>query len=211
MGRRRRAVKFPFFASRRSHRRRRKREFPSVVARGRFQRRLYLMYTSLESGFGNFFELPWCSKDEGYDVGSDINHPPKKRNDFNASPTFLFLSPCSKRDIPLANYRTHTAHCRRSAAKCADCGESVAPGDVERHRQEAHALKVCDQCHVSVEAIKMHDHRVKKLTFSATAISLKNIFSRPSSARSSCWCASSASVTCPPARCPATRERAGTL
>ncbi len=67
----------------------------------------------------------------------------------------------SKRDVPLANYRTHTAHCRRAAAACPDCGEAVAQGNMERHRQEAHALKVCDQCHVSVEAIKMHDHRVR--------------------------------------------------
>jgi len=74
------------------------------------------------------------------------------------------LCPFSRRDIPVSEYHAHSQSCRRQAIPCPDCGEMVNPrnGGMERHRQEAHELQECDQCGVSVEAYKMHDHRVSQ-------------------------------------------------
>ena len=75
----------------------------------------------------------------------------------------LHVASCSKRDIPVSNYRTHTLHCQRSnlpLTKCTDCDAMVSQDTVEQHRREAHTLRVCDLCHISVEAFKMPEHMV---------------------------------------------------
>ena len=68
----------------------------------------------------------------------------------------------SKRDVLVTNYRTHTLHCkRRNFIKCGDCGESVPADDFDRHCEAEHAIRICDQCNIGVEARKLNDHRVK--------------------------------------------------
>jgi hypothetical protein len=79
------------------------------------------------------------------------------------SPTLqLSLFLFSKRDIPLTNYRTHTLHCVRNLAGCRHCPAKMPRAEVEAHYEAAHAIKVCDQCGISVEAGKLHDHRVSQ-------------------------------------------------
>ena len=72
---------------------------------------------------------------------------------------FIF---CSKKDIPVTNYRSHTLYCARNMVKCPDCDIMVAHGNenMELHRQEFHALRICDQCGVSIEAYKLPEHKV---------------------------------------------------
>eukprot|EP00094_Tigriopus_californicus_P010382 TCALIF_10014-PA protein Name:"Similar to Trafd1 TRAF-type zinc finger domain-containing protein 1 (Rattus norvegicus)" AED:0.02 eAED:0.03 QI:0/0.83/0.71/1/0.83/0.85/7/147/873 len=65
----------------------------------------------------------------------------------------------SKRDIPLSVYTTHTAHCARNFVVCKDCGETIERFDMVEHKRNAHAIMVCDQCGVKVEARKLNDHR----------------------------------------------------
>lgn len=67
---------------------------------------------------------------------------------------------CSKKDIPVTNYRMHTLHCARNMVKCPDCDVMVGKGDTEIHRVEFHSLRVCDQCQVSIEAFKLPEHKV---------------------------------------------------
>ena len=74
--------------------------------------------------------------------------------------TFFYF--CSKKDIPVTNYRSHTLYCARNMVKCPDCDIMVAHGNenMELHRQEFHALRICDQCGVSIEAYKLPEHKV---------------------------------------------------
>ena len=68
---------------------------------------------------------------------------------------------CSKRDIPVGNYRVHTAHCARNVAACQHCPAKLPRSEIDSHYETAHAIKICDQCGISVEAGKLHDHRVR--------------------------------------------------
>ena len=67
---------------------------------------------------------------------------------------------CSKQDIPVSNYRTHTLHCARNVTKCPDCDSMVTKDSMAAHYEEAHTLRECDQCHISVEAFKLPEHKV---------------------------------------------------
>ena len=80
-----------------------------------------------------------------------------------------FICPSfSKRDIPVGNYRVHTAQCARRVANvamaaCQHCPARLPRAEMEAHYETAHAIKVCDQCGISVEAGKLHDHRVSRM------------------------------------------------
>ena len=80
----------------------------------------------------------------------------------------FFSRPSSKRDIPVGNYRVHTAQCARRVANvamaaCQHCPARLPRAEMEAHYETAHAIKVCDQCGISVEAGKLHDHRVSRM------------------------------------------------
>ena len=66
----------------------------------------------------------------------------------------------------MGNYRVHTAQCARRGANvamaaCQHCPARLPRAEMEAHYETAHAIKVCDQCGISVEAGKLHDHRVR--------------------------------------------------
>ena len=72
---------------------------------------------------------------------------------------------CSKKDIPVTNYRMHTLHCARNMVKCGECDLMVGKENLELHNMEFHSLVVCDQCGVSIEAYKLPEHKVWFLSF----------------------------------------------
>ena len=60
----------------------------------------------------------------------------------------------------MSNYRTHTLHCARNVTKCPDCDAKVTKESMSAHYQDAHTLRLCDLCHISVEAFKLPEHKV---------------------------------------------------
>ena len=63
----------------------------------------------------------------------------------------------------MSNYRTHTLHCARNVTKCPDCDSMVTKDSMAAHYEEAHTLRECDQCHISVEAFKLPEHKVRRI------------------------------------------------
>ena len=62
----------------------------------------------------------------------------------------------------MGNYRVHTAHCARNVTTCRHCPATLSRSEMNEHYEAAHAIKVCDQCGINVEAGKLHDHRVSE-------------------------------------------------
>lgn len=89
-------------------------------------------------------------------------------------------NPCSRRDVPVSNYRLHTLHCAKNVVVCKECDLAVPRAEADAHNAAVHALKVCDQCGIRVEARKLHDHRVKterrmtRLFFSLTSANTRD-------------------------------------
>ena len=74
---------------------------------------------------------------------------------------FLHYLISSKRDIPVSNYSVHTLQCSRHLLPCKHCPDvRLARRELEAHIEAEHAIKVCSQCGISVEAGKLHDHMV---------------------------------------------------
>ncbi len=72
---------------------------------------------------------------------------------------------CSKRDIPINNYRMHTVHCVRNVVLCPDCSEPYPRSQLQRHQQEAHSTKECDWCSQEMAPLHIVSHKVRKGTY----------------------------------------------
>ena len=80
----------------------------------------------------------------------------------------------------------HTLHCARNVVKCIECDATVGKEGLAAHNQEAHTLRVCEQCLISVEAYKLPEHKVCEKLHRLLGRPL-NIFTKHFPKRESKW------------------------
>ena len=66
---------------------------------------------------------------------------------------------CSKKDIPVANYRTHTVHCAKNATKVGKENTTKASSNSDE------PMLPCEFCDDLIPMRKLLEHQARKINF----------------------------------------------